>query len=184
MVQLPEISNIQEFVLSNPLLVGVLVVIIYVGVAWQRSLGYRQYRMFHLLKTGAFRVLDGRFTKLGRPLIHPKHRPEDSREYLTTIDAPPRVVFQRFREAGASPHLIASTKSRPGPDGGTQYTHSQLVYIWGDGTQTEYYLFTDGDGKADVYGHNETAVLDPEGHVSDGITPAKHLPDGYEEPTE
>jgi len=170
--RLLDIQNIQEFVLNDPALSAGLLVLIYIGIRWQRTLPYREYRMWHLVKIFVFRRLDKRLTALGRPLIHPKHRPENSDEFITTLPDPPRMVFEELRSLGASPHLICTVKSRPGVTTGVEYTHSQLVMLNDDGTQTEYYLFYN-DGSTDVYGHRETAVTDPQGHVSDAQTAAK-----------
>lgn len=172
---LPEIANIQDLIFSSPELSTILLIVVYVGLRYQKTLSYQEYRFFHLGKTFLFRLLDAKMTTLGRPLIHPKNPPETSQEYITTVSKPPRQVYEHFLSLGASPHLIATTKARP-HNGGMQYTHSQVVFQQGD-QQTEYYLFYN-DGETDVYGHAETTVLDPQGHVTDGVDPAE-LPENF-----
>jgi len=39
-----------------------------------------------------------------------------------------------------------------------------------ENAQVECYLFGNGDGTTDLYVHSETAVTDPEGHLSDRQT--------------
>jgi len=170
------IGNIQEFVLSSPELTTILIGLIYVILRLQRELPYRQYRFLHLGKTFLFQALDSWATSYGRPLIRPKNAPQESVEYITTVDTSPRETYQSLREAGCSPHLIATVKSRPHNER-IQYTHSQLVRLNNDGTQTEYYLFPSEEG-TDIYGHRETAVTDPTGHVSDQQQKAE-LPDTF-----
>lgn len=170
------IENIQDFVLSSPELTTLLIAIVYVILRLQRQLPYRQFRFLHLGKSFLFQALDSWATSYGRPLIRPKNAPQESSEYITTVDTSPRETYQRLREAGCSPHLIATVKSRP-HNVSIQYTHSQLVTLNDDGTQTEYYLFPT-EGGTDIYGHRETAVTDPSGHVSDRQQKAD-LPDNF-----
>jgi len=176
MLQSVPITDIQEFVLSNPELTAVLITVLYTLLRLQKTLPYRQYRFLHLGKSMLFRLLDKQATAYGRPLIRPKNEPENSDEYITTVDTSPRQTYKRLRENGCSPHLIATVKSRP--HGSTmQFSHSQLVKQHSDGTQTEYYLFP-ASGGTDIYGHTETSVLDPSGHVSDSQTKAE-LPENF-----
>lgn len=155
--------DIEQVIFDSPELTAALVVVIYGLVKWQRGLSYREYRTAHLIKSRLFRLLDDRATAAGRPLIRSKGKPEDDPEYITTVPYGPRETYNRLRQAGASPHLIATTKRRV-TDDGYQYSHSQLVRLNDDGTQTEWYLFPAAGG-TDIYGHRETAVTDPEGHV-------------------
>jgi len=172
---LPEIANIQELIFGSPELSTILLIVVYLGLRYQKTLSYQEYRFFHLGKSFLFRLLDDKMTAVGRPLIHPKNAPDNSQEYITTVDKPPRQVYEHFLSIGASPHLIASTKARP-HNGKTQYTHSQVVFQHGD-RQSEYYLFYN-NGETDIYGHAETTVLDPKGHVTDGVDPCE-LPEDF-----
>jgi hypothetical protein len=157
---------IVEEILSNPVYVGILTVVIIVGVYYQKRLGYTDYRVLHSLKSVLFRAFDSRARSAGRPLVRYKHFGDN--EFVTRVETSPRKTFQKLREGGFSPHLIATLKVRKNKTR-EQVAHSQLVYTHSDGMQTEAYLFAHNDG-TDVYGHVETSVVDVEGHLTDPQT--------------
>jgi len=138
--------------------VAVLAVVVAV-VLVQRTLGWGTYRRIHRLKIRVLPLLD-RYTSLF--VVSNKGLPGDDDEYLTTVDMTVRDTFETLTAAGGSPHLLNSIKRLP--DG--TYSAAHVVWIHGDNSQTEAYLFDAGDG-THVYAHHETSVLDPEGHLSD-----------------
>lgn len=155
-------TDIPELVLNTPeLLIGLTVVILLI-VAYQQTLSYQEYRFAHLTKSIVFKLADAWATQRGRPLIRPKRQPSDSGEFVMTVDYSPKETYQKLREAGFSPHLVATTKVRNG-----EFTHAQLIYLHEDGQQTEVF-FWPGENGVDVYAHVETAVTNPTGHLTDG----------------
>lgn len=156
-----------ETIFASPLLLGALIGAIIIAVHYQRGLTYTEYRTAHLIKVYLFRAVESQAEKrLGARIINDK-RFRDDEEFIRTIDRQPRAVFKKIRnEENAYPHLVASVKRRETPDG-PQLTHSQLVrFSHDDGRQDEFYLFYNGDGTTDLYGHNEVSVFDPEAHLN------------------
>jgi len=174
-------------IFSNPVAYAALVVAILAVVAWQATIGFGTAWRMNRAKQLLFPVAD----RFRRPLvrhvrrvsptaagvlngaiphlIHEKGRSTDA-EYLETWAARPGTAFDRLRAAGFVPNLASSLKRRPGSHGDDppmQLSVLSMVYYHNDGTQTEVYLFDNPDGTLDVYGHNETSVTDPRGHLSD-----------------
>ena len=139
-----------------PTLLGVIVVV----VLWQKTLGWRTYSRIHRLKIRFLPLID-RFTPLF--VVSNKSAPDDDAEYLTTVQQSVQATFEQLSSAGGSPHLLNSVKRLP--DG--TYSAAHLLWIHGDNSQTEAYLFEAGDGHTHVYVHHETSVLDPKGHLAD-----------------
>jgi len=137
----------------------VLLGVITLATIVQRFLSWQSYRRIHRLKVRVLPLVD-RYTSLF--VVSNKGAPGDDKEYLTTVAHPPREVFETLTAAGGSPHLINSIKRLP--DG--TYSAAHILWIHGDNSQTEAYLFGSGDS-THVYAHHETSVLDPEGHLSD-----------------
>jgi len=155
-----------EPIASDPRLYAALVVVIALAVVAQRFLKWQTYAQLHRAKAVVFPLLQ----PYVRPLLVSRKGGHDDAEYLTTIDDSVRGVWRTLVDAGASPHLLCSLKERPYPAGGTQLSSAHVVWIHNDGDQTEAYLFVGPNGKADVYAHSETAVTDPDGHLSDAQT--------------
>jgi hypothetical protein len=153
--------NIQEIILQNPLYLGILTVAILLVFGYQHSLSYREYITLNTVKGLVFTILNPYMTAKGRPLLREKGSIQDSDEYVVTEKKPLRRVYAMLRANGFTPHLIATTKVRDG-----ERADAQLVYVHDDGKQTEAYLFA-SDGKVDIYAHVETAVFDPDGHLTD-----------------
>lgn len=160
------LTDIQEFVMSNPELVVGLTVLVTIGVHYQKGLTYREYRFIHIGKCWAFYALNSWASKRGRPLV--RTIGEDS--FVMSVDENPRSVYSTLSEE-FSPHLIATAKKAE--DG--SWSHSQLVQFHDDKRQTEAVLFSNPDGTTDVFGHLETSVTDPDGHVSDAQEPGDPL---------
>lgn len=155
-----------ETIFASPLLVAALVAVLIVAVHYQRGLNYREYRTAHLVKSRLFAAFEKPIEdRLGAGIVNDKGYRDDE-EFIETVDKSPREVFRRVRqEHNASPHLLAATKRRSTPDG-SQLTHSQLVKFDDDkNRQTEFYLFDNGDGSTDLYGHDEVSVFNPEDHL-------------------
>mgnify|MGYP006866529151 CR=1 FL=1 len=159
-------TDIPDLIFSEPWAVAVLTAIVLLVLAWQRTLSYTEYRIANDAKYALFSLLDGWASKRGRPLIREKGWAESSAEFVTTVDGDVRSVFATLRAAGFSPHLLATTKVRRTTDGREIPADAQLVFIHGNGQQTEAYLFGHQQG-VDVYSHTEAAVYDPRGHVTD-----------------
>lgn len=161
--------NIPELILGHPLLSTALVVAVLAVVNYQAGLSYREFRLLHILKCRLFALMDPWARKRGRPLVKTKAGPPDAPEYVTTVTATPRAVAQTISGA-FGPHLLATAKRRQTVDG-PQWSHSQWRQTHDDGRQTEVYLFPFGGGGTVVYAHVETQVEDPEGHLTDDVTP-------------
>lgn len=155
-------TNIPDLILGNPVLLGVLTVVILALVAYQRTLSYREYQTIHIIKTLVFRVLDPLASRRGRPLINDKGGRDDA-EYLTEWDGTPRDVLTTLSAEGWDYHLVSTDKRRP--NGTLDSGHA--VFYHDDGRQTEVYVFDNGDGTTAVYAHEETSTTDPDGHLSD-----------------
>jgi len=169
---------------TNPLAYAALVVAVVAVVAWQATIGFGTAWRINRAKQLLFPVAD----RFRRPLvrhvrrysptaagvlngviphlIHEKGRTTDA-EYLETWAARPGTAFDRLRAAGFVPNLASSLKRRPGSHGTPKLSILSMVYYHEDGTQTEAYLFDNPDGTLDVYGHLETSVINPRGHLSD-----------------
>jgi len=158
-------SNIPEYVMARPELVVGLTLVILAVVAWQRTLSYPEYRTAHLIKSLLFAVADGWATNRGRPLLRAKHPPDQSDEFVATVDLTPTHTYQTLRRAGFAGHLVGTTKVRTG-----EWAHAQMLFVHDDGQQTEVYLFPNADGGTDVYAHVETVVTNPMGHLTDAQT--------------
>jgi len=156
------LGGLQPF-LEEPILLGVLTVLIMLALNYQRNLSWPEYKTIHSLKRGVLPLID-KYT--GVFVVSRKGGREDG-EYVATVDKSLRATFKQLANDGFSPHVINSIKQRPHPDDGqAQYSGAHLIKIHSDGTQTEIYLFNMG-GKCDLYAHNETAVTDPKGHLVD-----------------
>jgi hypothetical protein len=150
--------------LTDPVPLAVLTLVIFAVVQYQRTLSWTEYRQIHRLKRRFFPLLD----RVWPHFVHDKNAVDDP-EYLTTRPQKPRTVWKQLVSEGASPHVIASLKRREWPDGVVDYSVAHAVWTHADGTQTEAYLFRAPTG-TDVYVHNETAVTDADGHLSDPQT--------------
>jgi hypothetical protein len=151
--------DLQELVLSEPLLMGVITLLVVLAGSYQKSLSYREFRFLHIGKSLLFKRLDGYFRQRGRPLVRVKTKAD----YVTTVDENPRAVAKELM-TNLSPHLVSTAKCRD-TESGRQYTHSHFVAVDGE-HQTEIYLFAN-DGKTDVYAHYEGVFTDPEAHLTD-----------------
>lgn len=158
-------TNLQDVVLSDPALLAALALLVRGAVAYQTSLTYPEFIAAHRLKCRVFQLLDPIATRLGRPLVHTKEYREEDEEFDRTVPEGPKMVASRIGDVFDG-HLVATAKARMTPNG-IQFAHSQWRQVHGDGTQTEVFLFRNPDGSTDVYVHHETAVEDPEGHLTD-----------------
>jgi len=142
--------------LTGPVPLAVLTLVIFAAIQYQRTLSWTEYRQIHRLK---LRVLP----RLGPPFVHVKRRPEHDAEYIATRDGAVRAIWRTLVNAGGSPHIINSVKQRPTADGsGVEYSQAHVVWMHGDGSHTEAYIFADGS----VYAHHEPSVQDAEEHLS------------------
>lgn len=91
-------------------------------------------------------------------------------EYLLTIEKGPKDLARGFKRIGIAQHMIAGSKRRETPEG-KQWAHSQWVYQHADGTQTEIWLYRNGDGTVDIYAHHEESIFNPPGHLNTPFTP-------------
>lgn len=153
-------TNVEEMVLSEPLLLGALTVAVIVGAHYQAGLTYREFRFTHVAKCYLFAALDPWARARGRPLV----RTKGDADYVETVDENARAWASTLW-GPFDPHLIATAKRRR-VGAGHQWAHSQFVHFHNDGTQTEVYLFANDDGTTDVYAHVEGAITDPEAHLT------------------
>jgi len=148
---------------TDPVLLAALALVIAAAVHWQRGLTWSEYRAIHRAKVRLFPLLD----RVWPHFVHGKGGETDP-EYLMTRNQSVRSVWKQLVSEGGSPHLVASLKARDNGRG-VEYADAHVVWIHSDGTQTEAYLF-ESDGVTNVYAHHETAVTDPDGHLTDGQT--------------
>lgn len=159
-------TTVPELLAAEPLLAAALTLAILAVVGWSHTMTYTEFRLAHLAKCYLFDALDAvARRRLSRPLVHVKR----GRDYVRTVGHDPRRVAQYLHDRDATPHLVATAKARE-VEGRRQWAHTQWVWFHDDGSQTEAYLFRDDDGATDVYAHHETAVTDPDGHLTDGQT--------------
>jgi hypothetical protein len=154
-------SSLLPETLQDPLFIAVATLVIIAAVAYQRDLTYREYREWMRLKRRLFPILD-RLEPFGfSSFVHEKDVPKDDDEFYAHTDLEPRELWRRLTAEGGDPHLVSSLKRRPVG----QLSKWHFVWMHGDGTQSEVYIFPDGA----VYVHHETGVQDVDGHLSDGI---------------
>lgn len=153
-----------ELLRESPELLAVVAVAARLARAWQTSLSWPEYRIFHRIK----RVLFPRIHRLapGRILLVSEKGGRNDAEFIQTVDASVRVVVGILRDAGGSLHLLNSLKRRP-DEHGDPLTAAHVLWTHDDGTQTEAYLFKNADESTDLYAHHETSIDDPLGHLTD-----------------
>jgi len=111
-----------------------------------------------------------RIAPVGKMIGRPTVRVKGDADYICSVDMGPeefeRVIYPTYRR-----NLLATKKAvRGGRDN----------LIWSEGSwaakamptaQNQHHLFFfKRENRLDVYGHYETAPVDPQGHVSDGQT--------------
>lgn len=149
--------------LSEPVPAALLVLAVAAILWWQKSLSWTQYRAIHRAKVRLLPVLD----RIWPHAVHAKGGPDDP-EFIASVGAPPREVFERLVAGGGSPHLVASIKERPALESWGRRSVAHVVWTHDDGQQTEAYLFRGGatGRETDVYSHFEPSVLDPGEHLT------------------
>lgn len=147
-------------ILNNPELVILLGIVIRILRAWQTQVTLPEYYALHQLKKKTFPFLDSYWPHF----VHQKNGQDDA-EYLGSVDLSLTETLKTLRSGGGSLHLLNSLKQLP--DGSTSDGH--VVWTHSDGTQTEAYVFSHGNG-VDVYAHHETSVSDVQGHLEDAQT--------------
>jgi hypothetical protein len=160
--------NVVDTAFQSPELLAALTLVITAVWYWQRQLTLTEYRAWHRLKATWFTRLDGIASRLGRPLVHGKGG-RGHPEFIAGVHTPPAEVARDLLQYGFEPHLLATLKTRDG-EHGPQPTWGQFVYteqVKGKTIQTEAYIFRNVGGSTDVFGHVETSVLDPVGHLTD-----------------
>lgn len=106
------------------------------------------------------------------PLDHSFTLEKSARDYITTAQASPDAVEVALDAAGYQRNLVSTRKYRTHHDGGKQWAVGSYVYDPADTDwQHHVFLFKAPDGGTDVYGHRETSVTEPVGHLTDGVTP-------------
>ena len=155
-------ADVVSLLQSNPELAAALALVIRVVLAWQRGLTWPEYRTIHALKRGTFPLLDR--VVPGNLFVNDKGYRQGG-EFLTTRQQSVRSVFKQLVSEGGSPHVVSSIKRRQLPDT-VEYSSAHVRWGHSDGTQTEAYLFRNGDGTCDVYAHSEASVTDPVAHLT------------------
>lgn len=153
--------QITDLLVEYPWVVPIVAIALRALLAWQSSLSWPEYRTLHGIKRLVFPVLDRRVPVLS--WVNAKGGRDDA-EYLTTVDTGVRATTRRLIDGGGRLHLLNSIKRRDG-DAGDPFTLSHVVWLHGDGTQTEAYLFRNDDGTTDVYAHHEPAPSKPLAHL-------------------
>jgi hypothetical protein len=154
--------------LATPAVAVTVLLAVRAAVAWQRSLTWPEYRLAHAAKRQVFPVLD-RLEPAGfTSFVNDKGGRTDG-EYLATLDRTVVGVVDALRAGGGDLHLVSSVKRRVA-DHGDPLSVAHVRWHHDDGTQTEAYMFRNADGTVDLYAHHETAVEDPDGHLTNGQT--------------
>lgn len=156
-------------ILETPTGITAVTIAVVALLYYQRGLGWHDYRMIHKLKVRLAPLVDA-YTDYF--VLSEKPYRNKSPEYLGTRESGVKGVWWRLVESG-SPHLVSSVKYRETPHvpGAREYAVGHVVWTHSDGTQTEAYLFSNGDGSTDVYCHHETSASDVDGHLEDGGVP-------------
>lgn len=145
----------------------IVIVAVLLVWAYQRTLRWPEYQALHGLKLRVVPLLErlkGVVVPPGLLLISRKGYRDDA-EYLRTENKSVKEVWTNLIANGGSPHLINSIKVRETPEGEVQYSQAHVVWTHSDYTQSEAYLFDNGDGSTDVYAHHEPSVLTPDAHL-------------------
>lgn len=175
-----------QVIFNNPVALGVLTLALIGVILWQATLPYKVVAQINRGK----RLLFPPIERFKRPLvkqarkvsptlatvlqgviphlIHDKGRTNDD-EYIKTWECSRREAFDRLKDAGLNPNVASSLKRRPGSHGQNppmQLSVLSMVQYHDDGTQTEFYVFDNGNGSVDIYAHNETSITDPKGHLN------------------
>lgn len=153
-------------ILSDPVLVALLTVAVLATILYQRTLGWREYRRLHQVKTRIAPLLSRLWLTTARVEYRNK-----SPEYLGTLPQPPHRVFRTLVGAGGSPHLINAVKYRKHGGDGREYMVFSVVFNVGSQEQVECYGFPSGSGGVDLYSHTETSILNVDGHLTDDGVP-------------
>ena len=155
--------------LAEPLFVLALAFVIILAYHYVKRMPYSEFVFLTAVKNRVFLLLDPLARQRGLRLVTTKEYRDDD-EYVATLSYSSRVIAKRLFQVGFDQHLIAGSKRRTTPNG-TQWAHSHYAYQHSDGTQTEVWLFSNGDGSTDIYAHNEESVFDPDGHLQTPYTP-------------
>jgi hypothetical protein len=159
-------STVTDTLASSPELLAVAAVALRALLAWQRGLTWPEYRTLHTLK----RLLFPRLARHAPDVllwVSDKAGREDA-EFIATYPAPLRPTVHDLRAGGATLHLLASVKRRPG-EYGDRLSAAHLR--WDHGTdQTEAYLFRNADGTTDVFAHFEASPETPLEHLDGAQT--------------
>jgi hypothetical protein len=154
--------------LNDPVIIAVITLVVAAVTRWQMGLSWTEYRQVHRLKRRFFPLLD-RVSPGGFDSFVNEKGYRDDDEYFRTESRSVKAVWKTLVRQGGSPHLVSSIKRREAPDG-SDLSAAHVVWTHDDGTQTEAYLFENGDGSTDIYVHHETATTDVDGHLSDPQT--------------
>lgn len=106
-----------------------------------------------------------------RPLGRQTVREKGVADYITTVHADSDVVETALHNGGYNRNVLSTRKYRTHHGGGEQWAVGSWVY---DPPTTDWqhhvYLFDAEGGGTDMYGHRETSVRDPDGHLNDRQT--------------
>lgn len=153
-----------DALVASPILLLVVAAVMRAALAYQRGLTWPEYRTLHGLRRLVFPVLDRR-EPFGYGVWVSRKGGRDDGEFVQTEWSGLYRTAERLRCGGASLHLLSSLKRRPDTHG-DPLSAAHVVWSHADGSQTEAYLFENGDGTTDVYAHHEASVTDPAGHLT------------------
>jgi len=153
---------------NDPVALSLITLGLFALLLIQRRLGWQKYKRIHRAKVRLFPILQRLIPSY---LFVSEKGYRDDAEYQDTWNRSVKATWHELTSigVGGSPHLLSSIKRRETPEG-PQYSAAHVVWTHADGKQTEAYLFENPDGTTDIYGHMETGVTDPEGHLSDPQT--------------
>jgi len=146
---------------NDPVIQAVLVLTLFAVTYWQRHLTWPKYKRIHAFKRRTFPLLQ----RLWPRFIHTKGNYRNNAEYLTTRSQSVKAVWEQLVAEGGSPHVVCSLKRRQLPKAPPEYSAAHVVWEHDGGTQTECYLWDNGDGTTDVYAHSEAIPEDVDGHL-------------------
>jgi len=151
-------------VFTHPVALASLIAVLLGVWGYQSTLSWSEYKRLHKLKVKYLPLVDRHTTIFA--ISRKDYRDEDA-EFVGTWEMTVGESFKKLVSEGGSPHLVNSVKVRYTPEGERQYSAAHVVWTHTDGTQTEYYIFDNGDGTVDVYAHHEASFLNPDGHLND-----------------
>lgn len=164
------IGRLVEWAIHNPEASSVLGIVLFVAVAYLRTVKPREAMYWSRVKTAVIPLVENGLARISRGRVRPLTRDvTDHGDYVTTAQASVFSVVVALFRAGYRWNPLSTVKFvRDGEDQKyRRWARIQLAHREGYGKQHHVYVFLTHEG-VDVYGHYEDSVTDPDGHVDGG----------------